>query len=88
MILVDEDISNALGPRDISLLIQSLGFTCHLITGNEVLYMYICIYMGVYFYIYTCHFIAREDTYIFIYKYTYIPTDRKSRIYMLSHYWK
>lgn len=43
--VVDDDVKGAVGPRDVSELVEALGFTCVLISGgdNDVLnFTYLC----------------------------------------------
>ena len=34
-VVVDDDVSGAIGPRDVSEAVQALGFECRLISGGE-----------------------------------------------------
>lgn len=46
--VVDNDVDGAIGPRDVSELVESLGFTCMLISGgNDILFPFVDILLYV-----------------------------------------
>ena len=39
-VLIDDDVKGAVGPRDVSELVEALGFSCELISGGKIIILF------------------------------------------------